>query len=97
MPNTPDPIALAESFVSIAASIASAKAGAFGQIVVTEAENAAQGDPADAIFYIQEGRIKLTVLSNQGKEAVVAILVSRNGSFMSANFIAGQPAERLCK
>ena len=33
-----------------------------------------QGDVADTIFYIQKGRIKLTVLSDQGKEAVVAIL-----------------------
>jgi CRP/FNR family transcriptional regulator, cyclic AMP receptor protein len=33
-----------------------------------------QGDPADAIFYIQAGKIKLTVVSKQGKEAVVAIL-----------------------
>ena len=32
-----------------------------------------QGDPADAIFYIQKGKIKLTVVSQQGKEAVVAI------------------------
>ena len=33
-----------------------------------------QGDVADSVFYIQEGRVKLTVLSPQGKEAVVAIL-----------------------
>ena len=33
-----------------------------------------QGDVADTVFYIQEGRVKLTVLSEQGKEAVVAIL-----------------------
>ncbi len=33
-----------------------------------------QGDPASAVFYIQKGRIKLTVLSEQGKEAVVAIM-----------------------
>jgi CRP/FNR family cyclic AMP-dependent transcriptional regulator len=34
----------------------------------------AQGDVADAVFYIQQGKIKLTVISDQGKEAVVAIL-----------------------
>jgi CRP/FNR family cyclic AMP-dependent transcriptional regulator len=34
----------------------------------------AQGEVADAIFYIQKGKVKLTVLSDQGKEAVVAIL-----------------------
>ena len=33
-----------------------------------------QGDAADTVFYIQKGRVKLTVLSEQGKEAVVAIL-----------------------
>jgi CRP/FNR family transcriptional regulator, cyclic AMP receptor protein len=33
-----------------------------------------QGDPADAVFYIQSGKVKLTVVSEQGKEAVVAIL-----------------------
>jgi CRP/FNR family cyclic AMP-dependent transcriptional regulator len=33
-----------------------------------------QGDRADAVFYIQKGRIKLTVLSDQGKEAAVGIL-----------------------
>jgi CRP/FNR family transcriptional regulator, cyclic AMP receptor protein len=32
-----------------------------------------QGDTADAVFYIQEGKVKLTVISRQGKEAVVAI------------------------
>jgi len=34
----------------------------------------AQGDPADAVFYIQKGRVKLTVVSKQGKEATVALL-----------------------
>jgi CRP/FNR family cyclic AMP-dependent transcriptional regulator len=33
-----------------------------------------QGDPADAVFYIQKGKVKITVVSEQGKEAVVAIL-----------------------
>jgi CRP/FNR family transcriptional regulator, cyclic AMP receptor protein len=34
----------------------------------------AQGDAADSVFYVQRGRVKLTVISEQGKEAVVAIL-----------------------
>jgi CRP-like cAMP-binding protein len=38
----------------------------------------AQGDPANAIFYLQKGRVKLTVVSHQGKEAVVAILGPRD-------------------
>jgi CRP/FNR family cyclic AMP-dependent transcriptional regulator len=33
-----------------------------------------QGEAADAVFYIQQGNVKLTVVSEQGKEAVVAIL-----------------------
>jgi CRP/FNR family transcriptional regulator, cyclic AMP receptor protein len=33
-----------------------------------------QGQAADAVFYIQQGKVKLTVVSEQGKEAVVAIL-----------------------
>jgi CRP/FNR family cyclic AMP-dependent transcriptional regulator len=33
-----------------------------------------QGDPADAVFYIQKGKVKIAVVSEQGKEAIVAIL-----------------------
>ena len=35
-----------------------------------------QGSPADAVFYVEKGKVKLTVLSTRGKEAVVAILGS---------------------
>ena len=48
-----------------------------GRTVVTYATNQKiyqQGDPADSVFYIQEGRVKLAVTSENGKEAVVAIL-----------------------
>ena len=48
-----------------------------------------QGDPADSIFYIQKGKIKLTVVSQQGKEAVVAILGT--GEFFGEGCLAGQP------
>jgi CRP/FNR family cyclic AMP-dependent transcriptional regulator len=48
-----------------------------------------QGDPADAIFYIQKGKIKLTVISRQGKEAVVAILGADD--FLGEGCLAGQP------
>ena len=47
-----------------------------------------QGDPADAIFYIQTGKVKLTVVSKQGKEAVVAILGA--GDFFGEGCLAGQ-------
>jgi CRP-like cAMP-binding protein len=33
-----------------------------------------QGGPADAVFYIQKGRVKITVASQQGKEAVIAMM-----------------------
>jgi len=49
----------------------------------------AQGDPANALFYIQKGKVKLTVLSRQGKEAVVAILGV--GDFFGEGCLAGQP------
>jgi CRP/FNR family transcriptional regulator, cyclic AMP receptor protein len=48
----------------------------------------AQGDPADAVFYIQEGRVKLTVVSRRGKEAVIAILGP--GDFFGEGCLAGQ-------
>jgi len=48
-----------------------------------------QGDPANAIFYIHKGKVKLTVLSRQGKEAVVAILGA--GDFFGEGCLAGQP------
>lgn len=48
-----------------------------------------QGDAGDAVFYIQDGRVKLTVLSPKGKEAVVAILGRTN--FFGESCLAGQP------
>ena len=51
-----------------------------------------QGDPADAVFYIQKGKVKLTVVSEQGKEAVVAILATNE--FFGEGCLAGQ-AKRI--
>jgi len=47
-----------------------------------------QGDPADAVFYIQKGKVKITVVSEQGKEAVVAILGTNE--FFGEGCLAGQ-------
>jgi len=47
-----------------------------------------QGDPADAVYYVQDGKVKLTVVSRQGKEAVVAILGP--GDFLGEGCLAGQ-------
>ena len=51
-----------------------------------------QGDPADAVFYIQKGKVKVTVISEQGKEAVVAILGA--DEFFGEGCLAGQ-AQRI--
>jgi CRP/FNR family cyclic AMP-dependent transcriptional regulator len=48
-----------------------------------------QGGPADAVFYVKKGKVKLTVLSARGKEAVIAILGS--GDFFGEGSLAGQP------
>jgi CRP/FNR family cyclic AMP-dependent transcriptional regulator len=47
-----------------------------------------QGDAADAVLYIQRGRVKLTVVSQHGREAVVAIL--GQDSFFGESCLAGQ-------
>jgi len=51
-----------------------------------------QGDPAEAVFYIQKGKAKVTVISTQGKEAVVAILGT--DEFFGEGCLAGQ-AQRI--
>ena len=54
-----------------------------GQVVFT------QGDPADSIFFIQEGKVKVTVVSRQGKEAVIAFLEA--GDFIGEGCLTGRP------
>jgi CRP/FNR family cyclic AMP-dependent transcriptional regulator len=48
-----------------------------------------QGDPSDAVFYVQSGKIKTTVVSEEGKEAVVALLGT--GDFFGEGCLTGQP------
>ena len=48
-----------------------------------------QGDVADAVFYIQSGQVKLTVVSARGKEAVIAILGAQ--AFLGEGCLTGQP------
>jgi CRP/FNR family cyclic AMP-dependent transcriptional regulator len=48
-----------------------------------------QGEPAETIFYVRKGRVKLTVLSKDGREAVTGILVT--GDFFGEGCLAGQP------
>jgi CRP/FNR family transcriptional regulator, cyclic AMP receptor protein len=47
-----------------------------------------QGDPADSVYYVQSGKVKLSVVSKQGKEAVVAIMSV--GDFVGEGCLAGQ-------
>lgn len=47
-----------------------------------------QGNPADSLFYIQKGKVKISVTSSQGKEAIVAILA--DGDFFGEGCLAGQ-------
>ena len=63
-----------------------------GRTISTYRKNQAvfsQGDPADAVFYIQEGKVKVTVISDQGKEAVVAL--HGKGDFFGEGCLNGQP------
>ena len=53
----------------------------------------AQGDTADSVFYIQTGKVKLTVVSKTGKEATIGIL--NEGNFFGEGCLTGQPL-RLC-
>jgi CRP/FNR family cyclic AMP-dependent transcriptional regulator len=53
-----------------------------GQIVFS------QGQPADSVFYIRKGKVKITVISEQGKEAVIAIFGT--GDFFGEGCLAGQ-------
>ena len=52
-----------------------------------------QGDSSDSVFYIQSGKVKLTVVSKTGKEATIAIL--REGDFFGEGCLTGQPL-RMC-
>jgi CRP/FNR family cyclic AMP-dependent transcriptional regulator len=48
-----------------------------------------QGDPAETVMYLQKGRVKLSVISHAGKEAVVGVL--GRGDFFGEGCLAGQP------
>jgi CRP-like cAMP-binding protein len=52
-----------------------------------------QGDPADSVFYLQKGRAKVTVISETGKEATIALLTA--GDFVGEEALAAMPGLRL--
>jgi len=69
-----------------------ATAGA-GKTIVSFKKNDviySQGDPAESIFYIRRGRVKLSVISDQGREAVVAIMEA--GQFFGEGCLNGETA-----
>jgi CRP/FNR family cyclic AMP-dependent transcriptional regulator len=53
----------------------------------------AQGDKADSVFYIQSGKVKLSVVASSGKEATIGIL--NEGNFFGEGCLTGQPL-RMC-
>jgi len=72
-----------------------AKAG-LGRTIVTLQKNQivfSQGDLADAVFYIQSGQVKLSVISSGGKEATIALL--RAGSFFGEECVANSQPLRM--
>ena len=63
-----------------------------GRTVATYRKNEtvySQGDPADSVFYIQKGKVKVCIVSVQGKEAIVAL--HERGDFFGEGCLSGQP------
>jgi CRP/FNR family cyclic AMP-dependent transcriptional regulator len=72
-----------------------AQAGLGRRIVRLNSKEAffSQGDAANCVFYLQDGRAKLTVISKEGKEATIAILTA--GDFVGEAAMAGIPGLRM--
>ena len=63
------------------------------QIFRTEEIIYSQGDPADCVYFIQRGTVKLTVVSEEGKEAALSLLGS--GEFLGESCISGKISQRI--
>jgi len=72
-----------------------ANAGLGRKVIVFAPKEAffSQGDPADAVFYLQQGRAKVTVVSASGKEATIALVSA--GDFVGEEALAAMPGLRL--
>ena len=70
-------------------------AGAGRRIVHCDSKGAlySQGDSADSVFYIQSGRLRVSVVSANGKEATITLLSA--GDFIGENSLAGPAGHRL--
>jgi CRP-like cAMP-binding protein len=82
MARKPPPTFDSRAFLARAGNGRSVGTYTAGQVVFS------QGDPADAVFYIQKGKVKIAVVSEQGKEAVVALLGPKE--FLGEGGLAGQ-------
>jgi CRP-like cAMP-binding protein len=82
MKSTPVPLFDPKQFLSKVAKGRKIQTCKSGEVVFS------QGAAADSLFYIQKGKIKLSVVSKQGKEAVVAIL--EPGAFFGEGCLSGQ-------
>jgi CRP/FNR family transcriptional regulator, cyclic AMP receptor protein len=89
MPPKTSPIRPTPPALNVQAFLASAKMSPRGVRFATNAIIFAQGAQANSVFYVQEGAIKLAVLSAGGKEAVVAMMGP--GDFFGEGCLAGQP------
>jgi CRP-like cAMP-binding protein len=72
-----------------------AKSGPGRKIVIVQKQQSifSQGDAADAVFYIQKGKVKLTVFSQRGKEAIIALLGA--GDFAGEECVMAPKSQRL--
>ena len=89
MPPKPFPVRPAPPVFDVQAFLKSARMSPRTVRFATGAVVFAQGAQANSVFYVQEGGIKLSVLSSAGKEAVVAMLGP--GDFFGEGCLAGQP------
>jgi CRP/FNR family cyclic AMP-dependent transcriptional regulator len=76
-----------------AAFLASADLGRRIVLLAPEGVFFSQGDPADSVFYLQKGRVKLSVVSAAGKEATIALLSA--GDFVGEEALAAVTGLRL--
>src|ERR671911_2256111 len=89
MPRRPSPVRPPPPPFDVQAFLESAKMSPRTVRFATGAAIFAQGAQANSVFYVQEGGVKLSVLSSAGKEAVVAMLGP--GDFFGEGCLAGQP------
>jgi CRP/FNR family cyclic AMP-dependent transcriptional regulator len=84
-PRAPAPLSPLDVFAFLEAQGVTARPARYARGAVLFA----QGAPANSVFYLKEGGVKLSVLSSEGKEAVVAMLGP--GDFLGEGCLAGQP------